>query len=348
MSQSPSKLSLLRDLPRRPMTPEQQLEALRKVQSQAEQRVKLGMQLFKAAESRINAQQDVLEKIHQEQDALREEVQQDVAKSLQDYDQWIARIDESFTAALQSLESRIDQISDRLDQMSGRIHEAVARAEQLYDQTRQIADTPKPSGQVPTSSHAQLPATAGTPLPAPTPLPGQTPSNPADDIDFKDLLGLTKAAGALGQQRPAVPDLPPHIKRQPPKPRSEQNQPTPIMPEPVEPTLLENVEVPEPLPAADLTNPKPIGPAEFPGIASNNLNQPVAPNSQNQPESPSEGSVKPSSDIEQEKVYSRLLNELRSQFQPNPSSSPKATEDAQTSIDPDQKPDQQPPRSEAA
>ena len=45
----PSPAELLAKMPRKPLTPDQQLAALDKVQAQATQRIKLGQQLFKAA-----------------------------------------------------------------------------------------------------------------------------------------------------------------------------------------------------------------------------------------------------------------------------------------------------------
>lgn len=144
MSQTdPSKLTLLRDLPRKNLSPEQQLEAIRKVQAQAEQRVKLGMQLFKAAEARITAQQDLVDQFRRDQNELRDQVQQDVARTLQEYDQWIGRIDESFTRAMQRLEERLDAIEQAAAESDERVQGMVSRAEDLMDQTRYLLEKAK-------------------------------------------------------------------------------------------------------------------------------------------------------------------------------------------------------------
>ncbi|MEM1211567.1 MAG: hypothetical protein AAGI68_04645 [Planctomycetota bacterium] len=87
--------------------------------ARAEQRVKLGLQLFKAAEARLAAQHDTLAQIKAEQANLRESIQHEVAKSLQSYDQWMGRIDESFTTAVRDLTSRLDKLeTDFADQLT--------------------------------------------------------------------------------------------------------------------------------------------------------------------------------------------------------------------------------------
>ena len=139
----PSKLSLLRDLPRKNLTPEQQLEAIRKVQAQAEQRVKLGMQLFKAAEARMTSQQEMVDKFRAEQNALRDQVQQDVAKTLQDYDQWVGRIDESFTHAIQRLEERLAGLETSVAESDERVEKMLERAEGMMEQTRYLLEKAK-------------------------------------------------------------------------------------------------------------------------------------------------------------------------------------------------------------
>ncbi len=137
---SPSLLEsatpILTGLPRRSLTPEQQMEALRKVQAQAEQRVKLGMQLFKSAESRLAAQGDMLDQVRTEHRQLREQVQEDVAKSLQSYDQWMGQIDERFTHAMRQLEQKVDDLADQWDRMRDEMQSMLTRSEAMLDQTR--------------------------------------------------------------------------------------------------------------------------------------------------------------------------------------------------------------------
>ncbi|MEM6551958.1 MAG: hypothetical protein AAF750_07510 [Planctomycetota bacterium] len=87
--------------------------------ARAEQRVKLGLQLFKAAEARLAAQHDTLAQIKSEQANLRESIQHEVAKSLQTYDQWMGRIDESWSSAVRDLTARLDKLeTDFADQLT--------------------------------------------------------------------------------------------------------------------------------------------------------------------------------------------------------------------------------------
>src|SRR5690606_16167554 len=52
---------------------EQELESLRRVQNQAEQRVQLGLRLFKAAEAQVVNYQQLLDRIKNQQHELREQ-----------------------------------------------------------------------------------------------------------------------------------------------------------------------------------------------------------------------------------------------------------------------------------
>jgi len=133
-------LTSLTSLSRQPLTPQQQIEALKRVQGQAEQRVKLGMQLFKAAEARLSSHTDVLQQIKTLQDRLREQVNDDVAKSLHAYDQWIGQIDESFTNAIRQLEEKVDAVQSNITKSEGRIEEMLMRAEAMLDQSRYLME----------------------------------------------------------------------------------------------------------------------------------------------------------------------------------------------------------------
>jgi len=134
----PSPAELLAKMPRKPLTPEQQLAALDKVQAQATQRIKLGQQLFKAAEARLTQQQDVLDKIRNQQQDLREQVQQDVAKSLQTYDQWMGKIDESFTGAIRDVTARLNELEAQQHSAREEMQAMVARASALMEQTQRL------------------------------------------------------------------------------------------------------------------------------------------------------------------------------------------------------------------
>ncbi len=127
-------------LPKGAMTPQQQLEAVRKVQSQAEQRVQLGLQLFKAAESRVAGQQAQIDQIRAEQDALRERVETDVGRTLHAYDQWVGQMDENFTKAIRGLERRVDELHDQWTATQSRLDDMMKRAQATLDQSRAMLE----------------------------------------------------------------------------------------------------------------------------------------------------------------------------------------------------------------
>ena len=135
---SPSPAELLAKMPRRPLSVQQQAEALEKVQQQATQRVKLGQQLFEAADARLKQHQKVLDEINDQQKILREQVQDDVAKSLQSYDQWMGRIDESFTKSIRDLNQRLDQLEERVDGSQQEMQSMLAKAGALLQQTQTL------------------------------------------------------------------------------------------------------------------------------------------------------------------------------------------------------------------
>jgi len=134
----PTPAELLAKMPRRPMTLEQQQAALEKVQQQATQSVKLGQQLFEAADARLKQHQQVLDEINQQQQKLREQVQEDVAKSLQTYDQWMGKIDESFTTAIRELNQRIDGLELKVDSSRGEMEAMIEKAAALLNQTQEL------------------------------------------------------------------------------------------------------------------------------------------------------------------------------------------------------------------
>ena len=119
-------------LPRKPLTPEQQLDAISRVQSQAEARVELGLKLFKAAENHTRSQQKMLEQIKNEQQQLREQVNEDVARSLHSYDQWVGQMDESFTRSLQNLEAKIEKLQENWQSTQKRIEVMIERSAEMF------------------------------------------------------------------------------------------------------------------------------------------------------------------------------------------------------------------------
>ena len=133
LTESPSPLP---GLPSGPLSAQQQLEALRRVQGQAEQRVQLGMQLFKAAEAHTEQKQNLADELREEQKHLREKVQEEVASSLRSYDQWVGRIDDGFTKAMNDLDQRLERLRSEWTDTQGRIEQMMKRSEALLEQNR--------------------------------------------------------------------------------------------------------------------------------------------------------------------------------------------------------------------
>ncbi len=119
-------------LPRKPLTHQQQLDAISRVQSQAEARVELGLKLFKAAENHTRSQNKMLEQIKAEQQQLRDQVNEDVAKSLHTYDQWVGQMDENFTRSLQNLESKIEKLQENWMATQQRIEAMIERSAEMF------------------------------------------------------------------------------------------------------------------------------------------------------------------------------------------------------------------------
>ena len=117
------------------MSPEMHKQALRKAQ-QAEKRVRLGMQLLKASENRLASQSHVLNQVRHEQEHLRERVQEDVAKSLQSYDQWIGQIDDSFSKAMLVLEQKVDALSEAFEKKQSQLDQVIKRFEEQIEQNK--------------------------------------------------------------------------------------------------------------------------------------------------------------------------------------------------------------------
>ncbi len=128
-------------LPQGPLSPKQQLEALRRTEEAAEERVKMGVQLFKAAEQHTVRQQAMVDQIKADQEHLREEIRADVARSMQAYDQWVGKMDEDFTGALKGLEKRIDDLQAQWTKSQERIDNMMRRSESLLDQSRSMVET---------------------------------------------------------------------------------------------------------------------------------------------------------------------------------------------------------------
>ena len=127
-------------LPSKALTPQQQLEALARVQNQAEQRVRLGLQLFKAAEAHTTSHQQILEDITAEREKFRDEISKDVARSLHAFDQWIGQMDDTFTQAFLTLEERVDSVEQKLVDQQRHLETMIRQTQKMLDQATALLD----------------------------------------------------------------------------------------------------------------------------------------------------------------------------------------------------------------
>lgn len=123
------------------ITPQQQLEALRRIQGQADQRVKLGRQLFKAAEARVSQHQALLTSIKAEQDEFRTTLTRDMVKSMQSYDQWVAQVEDTLGNSMQALETRLEALQRQWIDQQEHVNSTVSRCEALLNQSQDLLRT---------------------------------------------------------------------------------------------------------------------------------------------------------------------------------------------------------------
>jgi flagellar biosynthesis chaperone FliJ len=158
MSQTVNRIhEALPGLPRKPLTPQQQLDAISRVQTQAEARVELGLKLFKAAENHTRSQQKMLEQIKAEQQQLREQVNEDVAKSLHAYDQWVGQMDDNFTQSLQNLEAKIERLQENWTATQQRIEAMIERSAEMFAMSHgmpNVIENPLPKVEVSEAPHS--------------------------------------------------------------------------------------------------------------------------------------------------------------------------------------------------
>lgn len=121
----------------------EKLSALKQVQAQAEQRIKLGTQLLKAAEAHTSQSQSVIDKVRSEQNQLRDKLEQDVTKALNHYDEWIGTTEESLTNRMDNVERRLESLSHQWEESEQRLTRMIKRAEALFDQSRSMLESVK-------------------------------------------------------------------------------------------------------------------------------------------------------------------------------------------------------------
>ncbi len=211
-------------LPDGPLTDQQHQEAIKL----AKQRIRVGTDLLKAAESHTTHQQQQLIAIKAEQKKLRDEIHNDFVSSLQTYDQWMAQFDQSFTTRLHGLEQKVDQLQARWTRVEAGLASLVARIETLLKPTPQAPPThtqqhpPPPPAEPdqPKQDHqGQTPPNAAQPtppLPPPIKQPLASPPTHATDptppipqvvvaTNLADMI-YRKALERLRQKQPPSPD----------------------------------------------------------------------------------------------------------------------------------------------
>ncbi len=164
-------------LPRDPLTPQQQADALRRIQVQAEERVRLGLQLLKATEGYTARQRQMIDQLRAEQEQLRQHLENDIAKTLQTYDQWMAKFDAKFTAVLQQMERRLDDLASRCDRTEQIAATLLQRVEQLLSASSGGAAGSGGSGAKSGQASSSRPRAARKPKPARP--PRREPTHPA-------------------------------------------------------------------------------------------------------------------------------------------------------------------------
>ena len=143
-----TKFDRLNPLPKQPppalpsllrasLTPLQQSKAVQQARSGAEQRVRLGLNLFKAAEARLAHQKNLLEQVRVENQALHQQITKDVTKTLQQYDHWLGRIDERFTSAIRGIEQRVEDIEQRWVKAEVKFEQMLTQTQELLERSCQ-------------------------------------------------------------------------------------------------------------------------------------------------------------------------------------------------------------------
>lgn len=126
-----------------PLSTDEKLAAMKRLQSQAEHRIKLGTQLLKAAEAHTSQSQSVIDQVRSEQNQLRDKLEQDVTQALHHYDDWIGNVEESLTGRLDQIERRIETMAAQSEASEQRLTRMIKRAEALFDQSRSMLENVK-------------------------------------------------------------------------------------------------------------------------------------------------------------------------------------------------------------
>ena len=203
---SPADL-LMRRVAQGKLTPQQQLDALRKTQTQAEQRVRLGIKLFEAAEGRLKSQNQALAELRENQQALREQMLADIRRTAADYDDRLDRLESRITDAVDSAEARITALEQAWQASETRLNRLVSQAQSLLEQVEQFTAPPPDAADVLTAS--SLPSDSIAPqaasiAQAPPPPPAASEEEAWNTVYHRALLWLGESATEPRNQ-PAKP-----------------------------------------------------------------------------------------------------------------------------------------------
>jgi len=188
-----SRHTALPGMPRKPLDATKQLEAIRRVQSQAENRIKLGLQLFKAAEGHTSRRRDILEDIKTDQKNIRDQLQSEMVENFQRYEHRIDSFDDKVTRTIESLDKRIGQLQEEFAAAETRIQTLLQRAEQLLDSP---APSVSPPDAIPVISSTDSPSSQVSDSPPPS------------DQLIEDPQIFTRVIHRLDEQKPGSP-IPP-------------------------------------------------------------------------------------------------------------------------------------------
>ena len=82
----------------------------------------------------------MVDQLRQEQAQIRQQMQEDMARSLHAYDQWIGQVKTDFDSRLDRLDRRMSDLQQQWQAMAARVESMMSRAEVLFDQARMISE----------------------------------------------------------------------------------------------------------------------------------------------------------------------------------------------------------------
>lgn len=118
------------------LSPQEQLEAVRRLQEQAEKRLRLGRELFQAAEGLIRHYRQELEQLKQQQQELLQQMQKEIASSLRQYDQWIGQMEKDTTRRLEELTRRLAAMEAAWPELQKKVEMLLKRSGAVLEQIR--------------------------------------------------------------------------------------------------------------------------------------------------------------------------------------------------------------------